>query len=590
VCLRIEDLSIIGNCQYAGLVSAEGGLEWCCLPRFDSEPVFGRLLDPDGGVFSIGPASGGRGTQRYIENTNVLETTFDTEDGSFRVLDFAPRFVQFERTFRPTKLVRIVESIRGSPRIQVRCEPVLGWSKGVPARDLGSHHISYRGMARELRLTTDVPISYVDGALPFVLHGRRCFVLSWGDPVEEPLEPLCESWLGRTVRYWEQWVKHCVVPPKFQQVVIRSALALKLHCFEDTGAIVASITTSLPESPGSGRTWDYRYCWLRDAYYALDAFRMLGHFEEREGFVQFLLNVASSSAGLDLAPLYRVDGRLDLDELIEPAWRGYQGEGPVRVGNAAVHHHQHDVYGEMVLALAPVFLDDRFKGERTPAALDLLTRLAHKAIQVAGQPDASIWELRTEWTPQTFSSLMCWAAADRTGRILLDRQPEIAAQLLQSAESIREEVLKMAWDPVRTALVSSYGGTSLDAALLQAAPLRFLEPFDPRLVGTIEAIRRDLLQDGWLLRYRVDDGFGHPTVAFVICTFWLVQALAVVGRTEEAQQTLERALSALSPTGLLAEDWDPVNRRMWGNFPQAYSHVGLIRAAFAASPSWWDVS
>lgn len=584
--MPLEELGIIGNCQLAALARADGAIVWCCLPRFDAEPVFGELLDPDGGSFAIAPADGAIGVQRYLGNTNVLETRFETEDGAFRVIDFAPRFLLFDRIFRPTKLIRIVEPLSGTPRVRVRCQPRLGWSKRVPRREHGSHHVSYLGFDNELRLTTDVPISYLDAEQPFALTGRRHFVLAWGAPVEEPLAPLCDRFLLQTEAYWERWVKHCDVPALFQQEVIRSALVLKLHCFEDTGAIVAAVTTSIPESPGSGRTWDYRYCWLRDAYYALDAFRLLGQFEEREGFTEFLLNVASSTRDLELAPLYRIDGRVDLDERVEPGWLGYEGGGPVRVGNAAARHRQHDVFGEMVLALAPVFFDARFRREQTDTALDLLVRLGRKALAVAGQPDASIWELRTEWTPQTFSGVMCWAAADRAHRVTSRHRPSLAQEFADGAARVRSEVLARAWSDPLGALASSYGGHDLDASLLQIATLRFLPTSDPRLRATVDAIRRGLADGGWLLRYRSDDGFGRPSVAFVICTFWLVEALAVLGAKGEARTVLEHALAALSPTGLLAEDWSPSGKRLWGNFPQAYSHVGLLHAAFAASPSW----
>ena len=585
----LENLGLIGNCQCSALVDATGSVVWSCLPRFDSEPVFSTLLDAkDGGCFTIAPADGARGVQRYIENTNVLETRFESPEGSFRVLDFFPRFLQFDRSFRPKKLVRIVEPLSGMPRISVHCEPRLGWSKGVPRREQGSHHVSYLGFGTELRLTTDVPLSYL-GVSTFALTERRHFVLAWGAPVEEPLAPLCDRFLRETIAYWRTWVKHCDVPFLYQEEVIRSALVLKLHCFEDTGAIVAALTTSLPESPGSGRTWDYRYCWLRDTYYTLGAFRLLGHFEEREQFLQYLVNIASSAPGLDLAPLYRIDGRTDLDERILPDWLGYLGNGPVRVGNQAAQHRQHDVFGEMVLALSPIFLDARFRDQQTSTALDLLLRLSRKAIEVAGQPDAGIWEYREDWRPQTFSSLMCWAAADRMARIAERHQPGAAAELRAQAERIRSEILLMGVDAERGALVATYGGKDVDAALLQAIALRLVPGDDRRTHATIDAIRKDLERDGWLRRYATNDGFGVPEVAFVICTFWLIEALATAGRLAEARELMAGARKALGPLGLLAEDIHPPTGIMWGNFPQAYSHVGLIHAAFAASPPWSEV-
>ena len=587
--MQLDQLGLIGNCQFSALVARSGEVVWACLPRFDSEPVFARLLDAErGGGFLVGPADGALGTQRYRENTNVLETTFRSADGVFRVLDFAPRFLQKERAFRPTMLFRVLEPLEGSPRVVVRCDPVLGWSRRPPERLEGSNHVRFEGYERPLRLTTDVPLAYLHGS-PFVLTERRHLVLTWGPPLEDALAPVSARFLVETERYWQRWVKHCNIPPLHQDVVIRSALALKLHCYEDTGAIVAAMTTSIPEAPGSARTWDYRYCWLRDSYYVLGALRLLGHFEERESFVQFLLDVAGGAPDLALRPLYRVDGRWDLAETILPEWPGYAGHAPVRVGNQAVEHVQNDVFGELVLALAPVFLDQRFRAEQTPAVLDLLVRLARKGVATAGTPDAGIWEYRREWQPQTFSSLMGWAAADRMHAVATRHACALAPEFAAAAARIHAEIVARAWSAERGAFVGSYGGNDLDASLLQMASLRFLPRGDARLLSTIETIARELDQEGWVQRYRLDDGFGRPEVAFVLCTLWYVEALAVVGRQAEAEVVLERVLGVLSPLGLVSEDVDPRGGRMWGNFPQAYSHVGLIHAAFASSPRWGEV-
>jgi GH15 family glucan-1,4-alpha-glucosidase len=587
--MQLENLGLIGNCQFSALVHNSGEIVWCCLPRFDSEPVFSTLLDSEGGGrFRVSPAGGEAGTQRYQPNTNILETTFQTPTGSFRVIDFAPRFLQFGRAFRPTQLIRIIEPIQGTPRISVVCEPKLGWSKERPAVIQGSHHMRFEGFTSQLRLTTDLPLSYLGGQA-FTLTGRHHLILSWGMPVEEPLAPLCERFWNETARYWQRWVKRCDIPPKYQGEVIRSALTLKLHCFEDTGAIVAAMTTSIPESPGSGRTWDYRYCWLRDSYYVLNAFGLLGQFEEREQFVQYLLNIAGGAPELILAPLYRVDGSQNLEEAILKDWPGYNGEGPVRIGNAAALHSQNDIYGEMVLALTPIFVDERMSAEQSPAALRLIEGLARKAISLAGVPDAGIWEYRTEWKPQTFSSLMCWAAADRMAGIADRHDPARATEFRAAADRIHSEIITRSWSATRNSFVGHYGGNDLDASLLQMVRLRFLSREDPRLNDTIDTIHKDLMRVGWLHRYSLDDGFGKPSVAFVICTFWLIEALSTMGRRAEACTLFEGIHGALSPLGLLSEDFDPALPRMWGNFPQTYSHVGLIHAAFSAAPSWADV-
>jgi GH15 family glucan-1,4-alpha-glucosidase len=302
-----------------------------------------------------------------------------------------------------------------------------------------------------------------------------------------------------------------------------------------------------------------------------------------------MLDLAADAPQLELAPLHRIDRGAGLEERIVSNWRGFGGDGPVRVGNAAALHRQHDVFGEAFLALAPIYFDDRLREERSPNTLAVLEQLATKAIGVAGTPDAGIWEYRNDWHPQTFSTLMCWAAADRMAHLSRLHRPQLTDDLAAAATRLREQILERAWNAELGTFVSAYGGKHLDAALLQMVPLRLLPRGDARLTATVNAIRRELMHEGWLYRYRHDDDFGKPQVAFVLCIFWLVQALAQMGLEHEARATFETALQALSPLGLLAEDWDAGRRVLCGNFPQAYSHVGLIHAAFAASPPWSDV-
>ncbi|MEO6223199.1 MAG: glycoside hydrolase family 15 protein, partial [Vicinamibacterales bacterium] len=507
--MDLEDLGLVGNCQFAALIHAGGDVVWCCLPRFDSEPVFGHLLDPEGGRFGISAADGTAGRQSYVHNTNVLETTFDAPGGSVRVIDFAPRYEQHGRMLRPTQLVRVVEPVSGSPQVRVTCEPVLGWSKDRPAVTVGSHHLQFGGYAADLRLTTDLPLSYLDGRA-FAVERRHYMVLSWGPPVDGELPSYCEDALRETVRHWQRWVKHCEIPPRYQREVIRSALTLKLHCFEDTGAIVAAVTTSLPEAPGAGRNWDYRYCWIRDSYYVVDAFRLLGQFEEREAFVNYVLNAVMTQGDLNLGPVYDVSGSASIPERIESRWAGFNGDGPVRVGNAAAGQVQHDVLGELVLTLAPIFSDERFRQERTSATLELVLKLAERAIEVAGTPDSGIWEVRCAPTPQTFSNMMCWAAADRAVAIATS-VPAKARAFAAAAEAIRQTIQTRAWDEGRGSYVGSYDDGNLDASLLQMAPLRLFPSDDPRLRQTVDAIWRGLTHNGWLMRYRQNDGLGEPS-------------------------------------------------------------------------------
>jgi GH15 family glucan-1,4-alpha-glucosidase len=571
--MTLESLGLIGNCQYAALIDATGEIVWCCLPRFDSPPVFGRLIDPEGGGFRIGTADGARGEQRYVSRTNVLETTFVTDRGRFRVTDFAPRFEQDGRMFRPSMLVREIEVLDGRPDVSVHCDPVLGWSKAP-------------GFASDLRLWSDLPRECLDGK-PFALTGKHRVVLAWGDcgdQAGEVLDAYCDRLRTGTLAYWLGWADRCTLPAACQDEALRSALVLKLQCFEETGAIVAAVTTSIPESAGAGRNWDYRYCWMRDSYYIVDALRKLGQFDEGEDFIKYLLRLVDERDDVALAPLYTVTGELPVAEHIPANWAGFNGDGPVRVGNAAMSHQQHDIFGELVLAMTPLFEDPHFRKDRPPAALDLLMRLAERAARVAGTPDSGIWEFRTAPVPQTFSSLMCWAATDRAAKIAQRLRPQLATGFRADADRIRREIVDRAWSERRQSYVGTYDHSNLDASILQMAPLGIFPPDDSRLQRTIESIRGGLSHNGWLMRYADDDGFGMPTVAFIICTFWLVEALAYVGRASEARDLLETSMQIMSPLGLISEDFDMANRRLLGNFPQAYSHVGLVKAAFSVHP------
>src|SRR5574341_663210 len=373
------DYGLIGNCQTAALVSKTGAVDWLCLPRPDSQPVFGRLLDADGGYFAVDAMGRHEGNQHYVPNTNVLVTRITTTDGeSFTITDFCPRFEQHGRMYRPIALFRVVEPERGNPTIRVACRPVNGWEKNPVKPVRGSSHLRYEIRGDHLRLVTNMPLTYLCDEAPFVLTEPLYFGLTWSLGVEEDLIHVTKRFLKQTVEYWQTWVKHCSIPSLYQNDTIRSALTLKLHCYEDTGAILAALTTSLPEQLHGNRNWDYRYCWLRDAAFALTAFNNLGHFDEVEGFLRFLLNIAQRRdySRERLSPVYCLDQSLPLPETEHPGWTGYQHSKPVRSHNMAAEHTQNDVYGEMILALSPIFFDERFQHLRTKEHEELLRQVA----------------------------------------------------------------------------------------------------------------------------------------------------------------------------------------------------------------------
>jgi GH15 family glucan-1,4-alpha-glucosidase len=581
-------LGIIGNCSYNALLR-EGSVEWLCWPRPDSSFVFGPLLDRErGGAFAIEGVDATDVRQEYIENTNVLRTVFTGAGGEFELIDFAPRFQLYDRFFKPSMLVCILRPLSGEPRARVRCRPTYDYGLVDAGFWRASNHIEYTGFPTPVRLTTNVPLTYVEDERPFLLEDDRHLVLTWGEPLEAGLEETAERFLERTLDYWRRWVKGTRVPRDYQSEVVRSALALKLHQYEDTGALLAATTTSLPEHPGSGRTWDYRFCWLRDAYFTLNSLERLGHSEEMERFLEYLRNIAEEGGGV-LQPAYRINGASDAEERELEHLAGFNGDGPVRIGNQAFEHVQNDVYGEMVLAVSRLFLDTRFVGEIPPlTAVAIVQDLLDQIDARLEEPDAGLWEFRGRTRLHSFSVLMHWAGARRAVEVAHALGAEELAERASDVERRAAELLETrCWNDEVGALTQVAGEPQLDAALLLAVHLGYLEPEDPRATSHVDAIRSALSVDGGLLRrYASQDDFGTPRAAFTVCTFWLVEALAILGRTDEARELFDRLISLHNGLGLYSEDILPDTLEQSGNFPQTYSHVGLINAAFRLSRRW----
>jgi len=580
--------AIIGNCSYSALLK-EGSVEWMCWPRPDSSFVFGPLLDRDkGGAFVVEGIDATAIEQSYFENTNVLRTLFRSEAGAFELIDFAPRFNLYDRFFKPSMLVRILRPLEGEARARVRCRPTYEYGLDEIGRWKASNHIEFTGFPAPVRLTTNLPLTYVEDERPFLLEQDRHLVLTWGEPLEAGLEETAERFLERTLDYWRRWVKGTRVPRDYQREVVRSALALKLHQFEDTGALLAATTTSLPEHPRSGRTWDYRFCWLRDAYFTLNALERLGHSEEMERFLEYLRNLGEEREGV-LQPAYRINGDSRAEEKILEHLSGFEGDGPVRIGNQAFEHVQNDVYGEMVLGVSRLFLDARFVGEvPRHTAVDMIEGLLDQMEQRLEEPDAGLWEFRGKTRLHSFSVLMHWAGARRAAEVFNALEaPELAGRA-RSVEARAREVLEtQCWDEGVGALTQVAGEPQVDAAMLLAVHLGYFGDDDERASRHVSAIWEALRVDGGLLRrYAVRDDFGHMEAAFTVCTFWLVEALALIGRTDEARELFDRLLSLDNGLGLYSENILPDTLEQSGNFPQTYSHVGLINAAFRLSRRW----
>ena len=589
------DLALIGNCSFGALVDEGGRIVWACLPRFDADPVFCGLLNGNTngekfGFYDIEIKDLARSEQHYIHNTAILVTTLYDESGAaVEITDFAPRYEQFGRFYRPVMIVRIVRPVIGNPTVRVRLRPTHSYGAGRAELTHGSNHIRYVMPDLTLRLTTDAPVSFVMDEVPFLLEEPITLVLGPDESLTHSIRDIGRHYFERTHHFWREWTRYLSIPFEWQDAVIRAAITLKLSNFEESGAIIAAMTTSIPEAAGSSRNWDYRYCWIRDSYFVVHALNRVGATRTMEEFMRYILNVVTIAEDGQLQPVYGITLESRLAERIEEHLVGYREMPPVRVGNQAYQQIQNDVYGSVVLATTQAFFDQRLAQPGTVRLFERLEKLGQHAVSVYDQPDAGLWEFRGRELTHTFSGVMSWAACDRLAKIAHRLQMGARAQYWRErADQIRTVTLDRAWNAELNSFVHSLGGDEVDASLLLLPELGFIEATDPRFIGTLEAVETALRRGQYLLRYAHADDFGKPTNAFNICTFWYIDALAAVGREREARELFENMLSCRNHVGLLSEDLDPDTRELWGNFPQTYSMVGLINSAMRLSKTWED--
>jgi GH15 family glucan-1,4-alpha-glucosidase len=588
------DLAPVGNCAISALVDRRGRFVWACAPRVDGDPVFSALMDgrdPDHGFWDVELEGCVHVEQAYVRNTPVLRTVMTAGDGaSLELLDFAPRHPKHSRTYRPLAFGRVLRPLSGAPRVTVRLRPSADWGARRAETTSGSNHVRYLCTDVTFRLTTDCPVSHVLNERTFRLEKPLAFFFGPDEGYDQDVGPGVQAALDRTIGYWREWVRKLYLPLDWQEAVIRAAITLKLCAYEETGAIVAALTTSVPEFPESGRNWDYRYCWIRDAYYVVRALNRLGAVDILENYLGYLRNLVDDSGGGHVQPVYGVGLEAEIDERIVDSVEGYRGMKPVRVGNQAREHLQHDVYGQIVLPLVQSFYDQRLLRPGTIDDFRALEKVGDRAFEMHDQVDAGLWEFRTIARVHTYSSVMCWAACDRLSKAadhlgLLDRAEHWRAR----AATIRERIEKEAFVEDEGRFAASFGNRELDASLLQMTDLGFLDPMDPRQVATFDAIERDLKKGPYLFRYVEPDDFGEPETAFNFCTFWFIEALHQNGRDAEAREIFEQMLSRRTHAGLLSEDISLNDHELWGNYPQTYSLVGIINCAILLSRSWTDV-
>ena len=591
------NLGVIGNCTFGALVDDSARIVWCCLPRFDADPVFCSLVDDDvnatAGFFAVELIGAAGSVQRYRANTAILETEMvDGAGNRIVVTDFAPRFQTRGRTYRPTTLVRRIRPSRGSPRIRIRVRPRFDYGARAPDVTHGSNHIRYVHTSQVLRLNTNAPVTYVLEETPFLLEEPVSLLLGPDETLVGAVEEVAREFEEKTDTYWRRWTRRLALPFEWQEAVTRAAITLKLCAFEETGAIIAAMTTSIPEAADTERNWDYRYCWLRDSFFVVRALNSLAEVETMEDYLRYLNNIISGTeaegSGGHLQPVFGIGLERRLTERTVTSLAGYRRMGPVRAGNQAFEHIQHDVYGNAVLAASQAFFDTRLLARPGLAELERLDRVGERAFAMHDQPDAGMWELRTMARVHSSSSLMCWAACDRLAKIAAHLgESDRSARWRARADTAREIILRRAWNPDLGAFAESFEGDRLDASLLLMAEVGFLDPDDARFRSTVARIEQELRRGNHLFRYASDD-FGVPHTAFNICTFWYIDALTRLGRRDEAREIFDAMLDARNALGLLSEDLDPATGELWGNYPQTYSLVGIINAATRLSGTWED--
>jgi GH15 family glucan-1,4-alpha-glucosidase len=591
------DLAPIGNSAVSALVDSAGMFVWSCLPRPDGEPVFSALLEPvcggsaEAGFWSITAAGLATAEQSYLRNTAVLRTVQrDDKGGALEIIDFAPRLRLHGRMYRPGAFFRLVRPLSGTPRITIRLRPTAYHGKRIAERSVGSSHARYDCGGTVVRLTTNAPISHVADERTFRLETPLAFYLGADEPYPNDVLADAERMLAATTDDWREWVRTLSLPLDWQEAVIRAAIALKLCTYEESGAIIAAMTTSIPEAPYTQRNWDYRYCWIRDAYYVVRALNRLGAADMLENYLLYLRNLVDQSAGGDVQPVFGVGLETALDERVADGLAGFRGMGPVRVGNQAHKQRQNDVYGQIVLPLAQSFFDHRLLRMGTADDFASLERVGERAWEAFDKPDSGLWEYRTRERVHTYSAVLCWAACDRLANaaqaLALE---EREAFWRERAARMRERIESGAWNAVAGHFSASFGEAELDASLLQLVELGFLAADDPRAKATFEAVERGLRQGDNLFRYAAPDDFGRPETAFNFCTFWFIEALHRQGRTEEARRLFEGLLARRTRAGLLSEDVALDTGELWGNYPQTYSLVGIIACAWALSRPWQAV-
>ena len=575
---------IIGNCRSAALISSYGSLDWCCLPQFDSSSVFAKLLDDKkGGSFEIITKHNYEISQQYRPNTAILVTRYSDGENTFEVHDFMPRYYKTNGKYNaPPEIVRYVKLISGAPKFSVLYNPKLEYAKGETSSHVKDDFIvsiTDQVQYDTLFLYSSFNKNHILASTEITLKEDGYFLICYNEKILKPTTDKIGLELERTKIYWLDWVDRTPTYKTFNKEIVRSAITLKMLTYDKSGAVLAAATTSLPETIGEVRNWDYRFCWIRDASMVIKVVAELGHKNSAKRFLQFVIDLMPDKDE-KLQIMYGINGEKKLTEKTLEHLDGYKGSKPVRTGNAAYKQKQNDIYGilmDVIYEQLIKFSNDIENGEELWSITKGIVWIVNKHWQ---EPDKGIWEFRGEDRHFTFSKVLCWVALDRAIKVarIFGKERKIE-QWTTIEQEIKNDILQNAWNDEVNAFTQSYGSPHLDASVLLMEQYGFIHAKDPKFVSTVKAIEKDLSNDGLLYRYKNEDDFGLPSSSFTICTFWFINALFKIGEEEKALAQFEQLLSYSNHLGLFSEDIDFKTKRLLGNFPQAYSHLALIECA-----------
>lgn len=578
------DYGIIGNCKSAALVSKNGSLDWCCLPNFNSASVFAKILDDQkGGNFGFIVDDNYTVQQKYLWKTNILKTTYTSQEDAFEVIDFMPRYKNEDGTYyAPPDIIRLVRLVKGNPKFKIEYNPKLGYAKEKTHTENHGHYIksfTREGKYDSLYLYSNFYLDDVLEEKEITLTADAYFLMGYHEKLREQNMERAYLKFQRTKTYWLNWSETTAKFSLYNDEINRSALVLKVLTHEKSGAVLAAATTSLPETIGEVRNWDYRFCWIRDASMVIKVMAGLGHLKSAQDFLQFIINIIPHKDE-KMQIMYGINGEKDLTEHILTHLDGYKGSKPVRIGNAAYVQKQNDIYGILMEVIFQQFVQFETSLENSEELWTIVRGIVRIVEEHWKEADKGIWELRTEERHFTFSKLLCWVAIDRAvkiGEILRKGIHDEKWKALR--KEIYDDIYEKGWNEEVQAYTQSYGSKDLDASTLLMEDYGFIKAKDPRYISTVKATEKDLCYDGLMYRYKNRDDFGEPSSSFTICTFWFINSLYKIGEKDKAIKMFDQLLTYSNHLGLFSEDIDFQTKRLLGNFPQAYSHLALIETA-----------